>query len=61
MKRFLILVILLLNTVSFANASERGLFWKLKAPNGLTHYLFGTIHTDDNRIIKFLPAVKKSR
>jgi uncharacterized protein len=60
MKRFLILVILLLNTVSFANASERGLFWKLKAPNGLTHYLFGTIHTDDNRIIKFLPAVKKS-
>ena len=60
MKRFLILVILLLNIVSFANASERGLFWKLKAPNGLTHYLFGTIHTDDNRIIKFLPVVKKS-
>jgi uncharacterized protein len=43
-----------------AYAHERGLFWKLKAPNGSTHYLFGTIHTDDNRIIKFLPVVKKS-
>ena len=60
MKRFLILVILLLNIVSIAYASDRGLFWKLRAPNGLTHYLFGTMHTDDNRIIKFLPIVKKS-
>jgi len=60
MKRFSILVILLLNIFSIAHANERGLFWKLKAPNGLTHYLFGTIHTDDNRIIKFLPIVKKS-
>jgi uncharacterized protein YbaP (TraB family) len=60
MKRFLILVILLLNIVPFAYANERGLFWKLKAPNGSTHYLFGTMHTDDNRIIKFLPIVKKS-
>ena len=60
MKRFLILVILLLNIVSIAYASDRGLFWKLRAPNGSTHYLFGTMHTDDNRIIKFLPIVKKS-
>ena len=60
MKRFLILVILLLNIVPLAYANERGLFWKLKAPNGSTHYLFGTMHTDDNRIIKFLPIVKKS-
>jgi len=60
MKRFSILVILLLNIFPMAYANERGLFWKLKAPNGSTHYLFGTIHTDDNRIIKFLPIVKKS-
>jgi uncharacterized protein YbaP (TraB family) len=60
MKRFSILVILLLNIISMAHANERGLFWQLKAPNGSTHYLFGTIHTDDNRIIKFLPVVKKS-
>jgi uncharacterized protein YbaP (TraB family) len=60
MKRFLILVILLLNIVSISYANDRGLFWKLRAPNGSTHYLFGTMHTDDNRIIKFLPIVKKS-
>lgn len=60
MKRFFILVILLLNTISVVSANDRGLFWKLKAPNGLTHYLFGTIHTDDNKIINFLPIVKQS-
>ena len=60
MKRFLILVILLLNIVSISYANDRGLFWKLRAPNGSTHYLFGTMHTDNNRIIKFLPIVKKS-
>jgi uncharacterized protein YbaP (TraB family) len=41
-------------------ANEHGIFWKLKAPNGSTHYLFGTMHTDDNRIITFLPIVKQS-
>lgn len=60
MKRFCILVILLLNTITIAYANDRGIFWKLKAPNGLTHYLFGTIHTDENRIITFLPIVKQS-
>lgn len=60
MKRFLILVILLLNTIPMVCANERGIFWKLKAPNGSTHYLFGTMHTDDNRIITFLPIVKQS-
>ena len=60
MKRFFILAILLLNTITIAYANDRGIFWKLKAPNGLTHYLFGTMHTDDNRIITFLPIVKQS-
>ena len=60
MKRFLILVILLLNTIPMVFANERGIFWKLKAPNGSAHYLFGTMHTDDNRIITFLPIVKQS-
>ena len=60
MKRFLILVILLLNTIPMVCANEHGIFWKLKAPNGSTHYLFGTMHTDDNRIITFLPIVKQS-
>jgi len=60
MKRFLILVILLLNTIPMVFANERGIFWRLKAPNGSAHYLFGTMHTDDNRIITFLPIVKQS-
>ena len=60
MKRFLILAILLLNTIPMVCANEHGIFWKLKAPNGSTHYLFGTMHTDDNRIITFLPIVKQS-
>ena len=60
MKRFFILVILLLNTITIAYANDRGIFWKLKAPNGLTHYLFGTMHTDENRIITFLPIVKQA-
>ena len=60
MKRFFILVILLLNTITIAYDNDRGIFWKLKAPNGLTHYLFGTMHTDENRIITFLPIVKQA-
>ncbi len=60
MKRFFILVILLLNTITIAYANDRGIFWKLKAPNGLIHYLFGTMHTDENRIITFLPIVKQA-
>ena len=33
-----------------AQATEKGLFWKLESPSGITSYLFGTIHTDDNRV-----------
>jgi len=34
-----------------------GLFWKAESPTGNTIYLFGTIHTDDNRVTDFSPAV----
>jgi len=37
--------------------AEPGLFWKLESPAGKTNYLFGTIHTDDNRVTDFSPAV----
>ncbi len=60
MKCFLILIMLLLNLSSNVHARELGLFWKLNAPNGSTHYLFGTIHSDDNKIVNFLPIIKKS-
>jgi uncharacterized protein len=44
----------------FANvalATEKGLFWKLESPTGKTSYLFGTIHTDDNRVSELSPSV----
>jgi len=31
-------------------AEENSIFWKLTSPNGTDHYLYGTIHTDDNRV-----------
>lgn len=34
-----------------------GLFWKAESPTRNTIYLFGTIHTDDNRVTEFSPAV----
>ncbi|MFM9835516.1 MAG: TraB/GumN family protein, partial [Methylophilaceae bacterium] len=37
----------------FAQAAEKGLFWKIESPTGVTSYLFGTMHTDDNRITNF--------
>lgn len=39
-----------------ANAAT-GLFWKAESPSANTIYLFGTIHTDDNRVTEFPPAV----
>ncbi len=41
-----------------ANASAASsLFWKAESPSANTVYLFGTIHTDDNRVTDFSPAV----
>ena len=38
-----------------AQATEKGLFWKLESPTGKTSYLFGTMHTDDNRVAEMRP------
>lgn len=43
-----------LSTSAFA---EQGLFWKADAPSGKTIYLFGTMHTDDNRVTDFSPTI----
>ena len=40
-----------------AQATEKGLFWKLESPGGVTSYLFGTIHSDDNRVAEINPGV----
>ena len=38
-------------------AAEKSLFWKLESPEGQVSYVFGTMHTDDNRVTAFSPAV----
>lgn len=40
--------------------AEKGLFWKVESPAGKISYLFGTMHTDDNRVTNFSPAVDKA-
>jgi len=44
---------LLLSASLLVEATEKGLFWQVEAPNGTVSYLFGTIHTDDNRVTDF--------
>ncbi len=40
-----------------AAAADKSLFWQLEAPSGQVSYLFGTMHTDDNRVTNFTPPV----
>ncbi len=40
-----------------AQATEKGLFWKMESPAGKVSYLFGTMHTDDNRVSDLSPTV----
>lgn len=46
--------------VSTSVYAEKGLFWKVESPSGKVSYLFGTIHTDDNRVTNFSPAVSEA-
>lgn len=40
---------------NFAQATEKGLFWKMESPKGVVSYLFGTIHSDDSRVSDVSP------
>jgi uncharacterized protein len=40
---------------NLAQATEKGLFWKLESPKGVVSYLFGTIHSDDSRVSDISP------
>ncbi|MGB7815998.1 MAG: TraB/GumN family protein [Methylotenera sp.] len=53
----LVLPVLLSGFAIIANATDKGLFWKMESPSGVTSYLFGTIHTDDNRVAEISPSV----
>jgi uncharacterized protein YbaP (TraB family) len=54
-KRLMLLSFFALFSLNAGAAS--GMFWKAESPSANTIYLFGTIHTDDNRVTDFSPAV----
>ncbi len=56
-KLFVLGLLVLISTHALA---EQGLFWKVESPAGKTNYLFGTMHTDDNRVTNFSPAVENA-
>lgn len=58
-KRILVVVngLLLISTSMLVAATEKGLFWQMTSPSGQVSYLFGTIHTDDNRVTEFSAPV----
>lgn len=39
---------------------SRGLLWKIESPGKTPSYLFGTIHSDDPRVLKLAPQVEKA-
>jgi uncharacterized protein len=41
--------------INLAQATEKGLFWKIESPKGVVSYLFGTIHSDDSRVSDISP------
>jgi len=43
--------------INLAQATEKGLFWKMESPKGVVSYLFGTIHSDDNRVADISPNI----
>ena len=61
----LIVSILLTFCIFPLSAHENSIFWKLTSPNGTESYLYGTIHTDDNRVSdinkKIIDALKSSQ
>ena len=61
-----VIVSILLSLYIFPlSAHENSIFWKLTSPNGTESYLYGTIHTDDNRVSdinkKIIDALKSSQ
>ena len=56
----LLLAIFLFAFFNLAQATDKGLFWKLESPEGKISYLFGTIHSDDNRVSNFPPSVDEA-
>ena len=48
--KIIIICIFLIFHITPLFAHENSIFWKLTSPGGSENYLYGTMHTDDNRV-----------
>ena len=53
MSRRAISILLLLISISVSGEQKKTTFWRIEDLNGKSHFLFGTIHVDDNRVTNF--------
>jgi uncharacterized protein YbaP (TraB family) len=59
-KRILPLLVLLFASVVHAVSFDKGLLWEIRADDGQSSYLLGTMHSDDERITRLPASVKKA-
>ena len=52
-------VLLFLLLAGPLSAAQKGLLYEVTRPGQATHYLFGTMHSDDNRVLTVLEGLKQ--
>lgn len=56
----IILALILPAPVCAAGRFEQGLLWRVEAPGAAPSYLFGTLHSDDERVVKLPPRARRA-
>ena len=55
-----VLVLSLLLASALQAETEKGLLWRVETPQGAVSHLFGTIHSEDPRVLNMPPAVSQT-
>ena len=58
--RLLIVLVLICPFALLSAGPESGLLWKIEDSNGHTSHLFGTIHSEDARVLEFPDVLMKA-